>query len=123
MEKKRVGQRSIQFLKPPHVAASASVVGKKEGEGCFKDYFDKVSQDDYFGTQSWEDAESTLQKEAVTLALSKGEINKENIHYILSGDLLGQSIASSFGLKSFIRMSLIPFIPIKPYDAKSFVLS
>lgn len=97
----RYGKQSVFLNNPVYIHSSASVVGKKEGEGCFKEYFDKVSQDDYFGTQSWEDAESTLQKEAVTIALSKGKIKKKDIRYILSGDLLGQSIASSFGLKSF----------------------
>ena len=77
------------------------MVGTKEGEGCLKEYFDKISNDDYFGTESWEDAESTLQKEAVTMAIAKGKLKNEDMNYILSGDLLGQSIASSFGLKSF----------------------
>ena len=97
----RRGKQSVYLPKPAYIHSSASVVGTKEGEGCFKEYFDKVSQDDYFGTQSWEDAESTLQKEAVALAIAKGKLKNEDINYILSGDLLGQSIASSFGLKSF----------------------
>lgn len=97
----RCGKQSVKLPNPAYIHSSASVVGTKEGEGCFKDYFDMISNDDYFGTQSWEDAESTLQKEAVTLALGKGKIKQEDINYILSGDLLGQSIASSFGLKNF----------------------
>lgn len=97
----RRGKQSVCLPKPAYIHSSASVVGTKEGEGCFKEYFDKISKDDYFGTQSWEDAESTLQKEAVALAIAKGKLKNEDINYILSGDLLGQSIASSFGLKSF----------------------
>ena len=97
----RRGKQSVYLPKPAYIHSSASVVGTKEGEGCFKEYFDKISKDDCFGTQSWEDAESTLQKEAVTLAIAKGKVKNEDINYILSGDLLGQSIASSFGLKSF----------------------
>lgn len=104
MEKKqtyRCGKQSVKLPNPAYIRSSASVVGTKEGEGCFSEYFDIISKDDYFGAQSWEDAESTLQKEAVSIALCKGELKKEDIHYILSGDLLGQSIASSFGLKNF----------------------
>ena len=104
MEKRqtyRCGKQSVKLPNPVYIHSSASVVGTKEGEGCLKEYFDKISNDDYFGTESWEDAESTLQKEAVTMAIAKGKLKNEDMNYILSGDLLGQSIASSFGLKSF----------------------
>ena len=97
----RCGRQSVRLPKPAYIHSSASVVGSKEGQGCFGELFDMVSDDDYFGMQSWEDAESTLQKEAVTLAIGKGKVKQEDIDYILSGDLLGQSIASSFGLKCF----------------------
>ena len=97
----RCGNQSVKLPRPAYIHSSSSVVGKKEGEGRLKDYFDMISEDDYFGTKSWEDAESTLQKEAVTLAIGKGKIKQEELDYILSGDLLGQSIASSFGLKNF----------------------
>lgn len=97
----RCGNQSVRLPNPVYIHSSASVVGKKEGEGRLKDYFDMISEDDYFGTKSWEDAESTLQKEAVTLAIGKGKLKQEELDYILSGDLLGQSIASSFGLKTF----------------------
>ena len=104
MEKRqtyRCGKQSVKLPNPVYIHSSASVVGTKEGEGCLKEYFDKISNDDYFGAESWEDAESTLQKEAVTMAIAKGKLKNEDMNYILSGDLLGQSIASSFGLKSF----------------------
>lgn len=108
MEKKRVGQRSIQFLKPPHVAATASVVGKKEGEGPLHTYFDRIDETDLFGGQSWEDAESSMQRQAVELAIQKAGYKTEDMHYILAGDLLGQLIASSFG----IAQTNIPFLGI-----------
>ena len=104
MEKNRTyrcGKQSVRLMNPVYIHSSASVVGTKEGQGCFGKLFDMVSEDDYFGMESWEDAESTLQKEAVTLAIGKGKLKQEDINYILSGDLLGQSIASSFGLKCF----------------------
>ena len=92
----RCGKQSVKLPNPAYIHSSASVVGTKEGEGRLKEYFDMISDDDYFGMESWEDAESTLQKEAVTLAIGKGQLKPEDINYILSGDLLGQSIASSF---------------------------
>ncbi len=95
------GQRSIKVPVPVYIRASASVAGVKEGEGPFGDCFDLVGADDKFGCDTWEDAESTLQKEALLLAVGKSGLKNEDIKYLFAGDLLGQSIASSFGLASF----------------------
>jgi stage V sporulation protein AD len=57
-----------------------------------------VGEDDKFGEDTWEEAESTLQKEAVMLAMGKAGLKKEDIRYIFGGDLLGQNIATTFGL-------------------------
>lgn len=95
------GRGSIKIPMPIYIKASASVVGTKEGEGPFGELYDIVGKDDKFGCDTWEEAESTLQKEALTLAIGKSGIKKEEISYLFAGDLLGQSIASSFGLGAF----------------------
>ena len=95
------GKQSLRFAKTPFILNSASVVGKKEGEGPLGEYFDVIGNDDKFGCESWEEAESTLQKEAATLALGKAGLTPEEIRYIFAGDLLGQTIATSFGLLDF----------------------
>ena len=95
------GKQSLRFAKTPFILNSASVVGKKEGEGPLGEYFDMIGNDDKFGCESWEEAESTLQKEAATLALGKSGLTPEEIRYIFAGDLLGQTIATSFGLLDF----------------------
>lgn len=96
-----LGKQSIQFENPPYIINSASIVGKKEGQGPMGKLFDKVGQDDLFGSQTWEEAESSLQKEAIQLLLDKESMKKEELQLIFAGDLLGQSIASSFGISSF----------------------
>ena len=95
------GKQSISFEKPPYIVNAASIVGKKEGEGPLGKYFDKVVQDPMFGKNNWEQAESELQKRAAKLALSKAGLNPEEIRYLFCGDLLGQLIASSFGMLDF----------------------
>ncbi len=97
----QVGKGSLCFSEAPFIVSSASVVGTKEGEGPLRDYFDMIGADDKFGQDTWEEAESELQKEAVTLALGKAKYKNDEMRYIFAGDLLGQEIASSFGLKSF----------------------
>lgn len=97
----RKGIGSLCFTEAPFIVSSASIVGTKEGEGPLGEEFDCVGEDDKFGQDSWEEAESSLQKDAVTLTLGKGGVKPEEIDFLFAGDLLGQTIASSFGLKSF----------------------
>ncbi len=100
---KQMGADSICLPKPVYIIETASVVGKKEGEGPIGDCFDVVCDDDRFGADSWEKAESEMQKEALTLALGKAKLKADCLRYIFAGDLLGQTMASSFGLIIFER--------------------
>ena len=94
----QAGKASIRFEHPPLIVSEGSVVGRKEGEGPIGHLFDRVEQDDKWGKNNWEEAESQMQKEAVKLALSKGGLENTDIRYLLGGDLLGQLIATSFGV-------------------------
>jgi stage V sporulation protein AD len=86
---------------PIYITACASIVGDKEGKGPLGNMFDIASEDDYFGCKTWEEAESELQKRALTMAVEKAGITSTDLSMIYAGDLLAQSIASSFGLLSF----------------------
>lgn len=96
-----LGKQSIQFEKKPYIISSASIVGSKEAEGPMGKLFDKVGYDDSFGAENWEEAESRLQREALEIAISKAGLTKQDVQMIFAGDLLGQSIASSFGLAGY----------------------
>lgn len=96
---KMTGKQSIAFEKPPYVIAAASVAGKKEGEGPLGKYFDVVEEDIMFGGKTWEEAESNMVKQAISLAISKAGLKNSDVRYIVGGDLLGQLIASSFGVE------------------------
>ncbi len=76
------GKTESSLCEDSFILNSASVVGKKEGEGPLGEYFDVIGNDDKFGCESWEEAESTLQKEAATLALGKSGLTPEEIRYI-----------------------------------------
>lgn len=96
-----LGKQSLQFVNKPYLISSGSIVGSKEAEGPMGQLFDKVCYDDKFGADTWEDAESSLQKEALAIALQKGGLQKQDLQLVYAGDLLGQSIASSFGLSGY----------------------
>ncbi len=95
------GRQSIKIPVPVYIRASASIAGSKEGDGPLGNLFDMVGVDDKFGSNTWEEAESTLQKETLQLAIGKAGLSGEDIRFLLAGDLLAQSMASSFGLASF----------------------
>ncbi|MDO4276556.1 MAG: stage V sporulation protein AD [Eubacteriales bacterium] len=91
------GASSIKFEEPVYIQSTASIVGKKEGEGPLKDSFDMICEDPMFGVDTWEAAESSMQKEAASMAIGKAGLKPEDIRIIFAGDLLAQTIASSFG--------------------------
>lgn len=95
------GKQSLAFETPVYLTESASIVGTKEGQGPLGEQFDMIGDDDMFGCDNWEDAESSLQKDAVYTLLRKASVSPEDIRYLFAGDLLGQSIASSFGLLNY----------------------
>lgn len=92
------GKQSISFENPPYILSYASIVGQKEGEGPLGSCFDIIETDPMAGANNWEEAESALQKRAAQTALKKAGLKPEDMRYLFSGDLLGQLIASSFGM-------------------------
>ncbi len=96
----QTGKQSAKLPMPIYVKASASIVGKKEGEGPLGSLFDVVGDEAMFGSETWEEAESTLQKEALNIAIGKARVEKSEIRYLFAGDLLGQEIATCFGVAS-----------------------
>ena len=93
----RLGASSIAFSKPLYIESAASIVSQKEADGPLGDLFDLVCEDPMFGCDTWESAESTLQKETATLAMNKAGLNSEDIHLMFAGDLLAQTAATCFG--------------------------
>lgn len=91
------GKQSIEFQNSPYIISSASIVGPKEGEGPLGEWFDLVAPDAGLGENTWEEAESTMQKEALQTAIGKAQLMTQQVRYLFGGDLLAQLIATSFG--------------------------
>ncbi|MBE7015694.1 MAG: stage V sporulation protein AD [Ruminococcaceae bacterium] len=97
----RAGRSTVIFEKPPAIVASSSTVGKKEGEGPLREDFDYVLSDDTYGEESWEKAESKLQKETVKRLLEKTGMVDREVNYILAGDLLNQCAGANYAMRNF----------------------
>ena len=96
MEQKK-GKATVAFARPPVICGAASIVGKKESEGPLGPFFDRHIMDDGKGMENWEQAESSMQKAAADLSITKAGLKRDDIRYLFAGDLLGQLIATSFG--------------------------
>lgn len=83
------------------ILSSASVVGKSEYEGPLGELFDIHDPSDKFGMNTWEQAESEMQRLAFNTALSKLALSERSIDAIFAGDLLNQCVGSSYGLLDF----------------------
>ncbi|MFR2848534.1 MAG: stage V sporulation protein AD [Hungatella hathewayi] len=93
----QVGKASVRFEKPPVIEAAASIAGKKEGEGPLGKMIDLVVEDAMFGTDNWEQAESTLQKKTALMAMEKGGLQRR-ISAICSPGFAGAADCHFFGL-------------------------
>lgn len=91
------GKQSIEFHEAPHIISCASVAGPKEGQGPLGEWFDLVAPEAEFGEDTWEKAESTMQKEALETAVGKARLSMWQIRYLFGGDLLAQLTATFFG--------------------------
>ena len=93
------GNASILFEKPPAVGCWGCIAGKKEAEGPLGGGLDRTETDDRLGQETWEAAESELQRRTARLTLKKAGLKAADIRYLFAGDLLGQLTATSFGVR------------------------
>ncbi len=96
---KKLGSQTVRLLNPPSIISTATIVGPKEGQGPLAQYFDNILDDDLFGEDSWEKAESKLTRESVKTALSKAKLNEADMEYMFGGDLLNQLMSTSFAAR------------------------
>ena len=95
----RIGQHTILLPNRPRIVGSAAIVGKKEGKGPLHDDFDQIIDDDLFGEETWEKAESRFQYTAADLAIRKAGLTHEQIDAAMGGDLLDQIMAASLAVR------------------------
>ena len=96
---KKVGKSSISFDNV-YVKSTAVVTGPKEFEGPLGKYFDYSFEDLYCHENTWEKAEMRMMKLSFLKALEKENIKKEDIDYIIGGDLNNQIAITSYTFKN-----------------------
>lgn len=83
------------------ILCAASAVGKQEYEGPLGTWFDLHCEDDRFGQDTWEKAESEMQRQCLGVALSKSGLREADIGALFAGDLINQCTGSSYGLLDY----------------------
>ncbi|GAC91943.1 stage V sporulation protein AD [Anoxybacillus flavithermus NBRC 109594] len=94
------GHRTWVFENRPVIVATAAVGGPFEANGNIADDFDLLHEDLWLGEDSYEKAHKVLFEEAFFQAMAKANIEKEQVQFIISGDLINQMTPSSFAART-----------------------
>lgn len=90
----------IKFANRPSVLSYYAVAGRKEKEGPIGHLIEEYSGDDRFSKDTWEKAESEMQRRAFSGALSKLKPGTK-VDCVFAGDLMNQCTSSNYGLIDF----------------------
>lgn len=105
---RRVGRYTILLDRAPVIKSWAAVGGELEGAGPLGQCFDEISEDSYFGESTWEKAESTMQKRALTIAMQKADAHESDLQVLFAGDLLNQCVSATFAHRDLE----VPFVGV-----------
>ena len=93
--------RIIKLKNSPAIEYAVSVVGKKEHDGPLGALFDIFDETDTFKADTWEKAESEMQRIALDTALTRANLSASDIGALFAGDLMNQCTGSAYGLANF----------------------
>ncbi len=93
---KKLGKQTYELSKPISIIAGYGLVGRKEGEGPLKNYFDDIENDDKMGEKTFEKAERKMFYKATSAVIRSAELSKEDIDLYVGGDLMNQLVSSNY---------------------------
>jgi stage V sporulation protein AD len=94
------GHQTWIFPNRPTILSAATVGGPFEAKGPLAEDFDILHGDLWLGQDSYEKAERKMLEEACEIAIKKAGLQKQDIQFFLSGDLMNQIISSSFAART-----------------------
>lgn len=105
---KRVGNQTLELTNECYIIGSASLVGEKEKNGTYKNYFKNSVEDDRMGEKTFEKAERKMLSIINKDAIKNSKLKKENIDLYLGGDLMNQIVTSNYAAE----VLQVPFVGI-----------
>lgn len=95
----RVGKKSVIFPSRPGILSSFTLGGPMEGKGPLGQDLDAVMPDTFYGEKCWEQTESKMLLDAIRNCIANAGAEEKDVDFLLTGDLLAQTIASSFAVR------------------------
>lgn len=93
---KRIGNYTLEVENGCYIIGKSSLVGNKEKNGAFGNYFDCVIQDDKMGELTFEKGERKMLSEINNNAIKDANLTANDIDLYLGGDLMNQITASNY---------------------------
>jgi stage V sporulation protein AD len=94
------GHRTWVFENKPVILSTGTVGGPFEANGRIANDFDLLHGDLWLGQDSYEKAQRVLFEESCQKAMEKANIQKEDVQFILAGDLINQITSTSFACRT-----------------------
>jgi stage V sporulation protein AD len=94
------GHRTWVFENKPVIISTGTIGGPFEAKGRIADDFDLLHEDLWLGQDSYEQAQTVLFEESCQKAIEKANLQKEDIQFILAGDLINQITSTSFACRT-----------------------
>lgn len=82
------------------IAATGVSGGPFEGQGNLANDFDLLHEDLWMGMDSYEKAHRIMVEEAMKTALNKANVKKEQVQFLMAGDLINQITPTSFSART-----------------------
>ena len=95
-----LGHRTWEFENKPVIISTGTIGGPFEAKGRIANDFDTLHSDLWLGQDSYEKAEKVLFEEACTKAIEKAQLTKEDIQFIIAGDLVNQITPTSYAART-----------------------
>jgi len=95
-----LGHRTWTFENKPVIISTGVVGGPFEANGNIPESFDLLHADMWLNQDSFEKAQQTMMEEAAQVAIKKSPIEKEQVQFYLSGDLINQITPTTFSAKT-----------------------
>lgn len=94
------GHSTWLFEHKPSIISTGTVGGPFEAEGKIPEAFDLFHEDLWLKQKSFEQAQQIMMEESCDIAIKKAQITKEQVNFLISGDLINQITPSTFAAKT-----------------------
>src|SRR5690625_3018265 len=94
------GHQTWTFTNKPVIISTGTVGGPFEAKGNIANDFDLLHEDMWLEQASFEKSQQTLMEEACQIAIKKTSIEKEDVQFFISGDLINQITPTNFAAKT-----------------------